>query len=89
MRSQFCSPEGWSFVECDYSQVENRVIAILSGAGKLLHAMSEGLDIHKNAATIFFRVPYEEVTKDQRDHAKFVTHGLNYGRTIPSIAAEH
>ena len=89
LRSQFCSPEGWSFVECDYSQVENRVIAILSGAGKLLHAMSEGLDIHKNAATIFFRVPYEEVTKDQRDHAKFVTHGLNYGRTIPSIAAEH
>ena len=89
LRNMFAAPEGWLFVESDYSQVENRVVALLSGAKKLLDAMRQGHDIHRVAASALYGVPAEEVTYDQRNLAKFVTHGLNYGRSIPSIAAEH
>ena len=51
--------------------------------------MRNGHDIHRTAASALYHIAPEEVTYDQRNLAKFVTHGLNYGRTIPSIAAEH
>jgi len=89
LRQQFAAPPGWLFWHLDYSQAEARTMAILSGCNKLIEAMRSGLDIHKTAAARLRKIPYDSVTKEQRDLVKFVTHGLHYGRTIPSIAGEY
>ena len=99
LRQMFSAPEGWYFAEADYSQIEARVIAHLSGAKALLEAMARGYDIHSNAVSVAYGIPYDEVAAaiaardakmiDLRNTAKFATHGLNYCRSIPSIAAEY
>jgi len=89
LRQQFAAPPGWLFWHLDYRQAEARAMAILSGCNKLIDAMRAGLDIHTTAASKLRHIPYDQVTREQRDLVKFVTHGLHYGRTIPSIAGEY
>jgi len=72
-------PEYDSFLSTDYSQIELRVLAHLSGSKELINAFNNNIDIHKQVASDIFGVPLEEVTKLQRSKAKAVVFGIVYG----------
>ena len=73
------SGEGKIFVAADYSQIELRVLAHLSGEKMLLKAFSEGRDVHMETASWVFGLPSEEITQEQRRFAMVVNFGLLYG----------
>ncbi|OYU83959.1 MAG: DNA polymerase I [Flavobacterium sp. BFFFF2] len=66
-------------VSADYSQIELRIIAALSGETAMIEAFKQGEDIHRSTAAKVFNVPLEEVTKEQRSQAKTVNFGIIYG----------
>ena len=68
-----------TLVSADYSQIELRVIAALSGEENMIAAFKNNEDIHKSTASKVFNVPLEEVTREQRSHAKTVNFGIIYG----------
>ncbi|MGI5831698.1 MAG: DNA polymerase I [Thermoguttaceae bacterium] len=70
-----------TFLSCDYSQIELRVLAHFSKDANLIRAFQEDLDIHTAVAAQIFHVPLEEVTSEQRHKAKAVNFGLAYGQT--------
>ncbi len=78
-RKVFVPGEGFSFIDADYSQIELRILASLSGDKKLIEAYNEGKDIHAITASQVFNVPLEEVTADMRRNAKAVNFGIIYG----------
>lgn len=88
MRACFTSPEGSLLVSADYSQIELRVLASLSGDPALLDAFRHGRDIHARTASLLFDVPIEDVTPDQRRNAKTINFGLIYGMGPQKLAAE-
>jgi DNA polymerase I len=71
--------ENYTLVSADYSQIELRVIAALSGEENMIKAFQNNEDIHKSTASKVFNVPLEEVTREQRSHAKTVNFGIIYG----------
>ncbi|MCG9791555.1 DNA polymerase I [Flavobacterium algicola] len=71
--------KNYTLVSADYSQIELRVIAALSGEENMIAAFKNNEDIHKSTAAKVFNVPLEEVTKEQRSHAKTVNFGIIYG----------
>jgi DNA polymerase-1 len=71
--------ENFTLVSADYSQIELRIIAALSGEENMIKAFQNNEDIHKSTAAKVFNVPLEEVTKEQRSHAKTVNFGIIYG----------
>ena len=71
--------ENYTLVSADYSQIELRIIAALSGEENMIKAFQNHEDIHKSTAAKVFNVPLEEVTKEQRSHAKTVNFGIIYG----------
>jgi DNA polymerase-1 len=71
--------ENYTLVSADYSQIELRVIAALSGEENMIAAFKNNEDIHKSTASKVFNVPLEEVTQEQRSHAKTVNFGIIYG----------
>ncbi|WGK94940.1 MULTISPECIES: DNA polymerase I [Flavobacterium] len=71
--------ENHTLLSADYSQIELRIIAALSGEENMIKAFQHGEDIHKSTAAKVFNVPLEEVTKEQRSHAKTVNFGIIYG----------
>ena len=71
--------ENYTLVSADYSQIELRIIAALSGEENMIKAFQNNEDIHKSTAAKVFNVPLEEVTKEQRSHAKTVNFGIIYG----------
>ncbi len=79
IRKVFTPQEDYIFLDADYSQIELRVLAHLSGDDKLINAYIEGKDIHKTTAAEVFHVPFEEVTPVLRDSAKAVNFGIIYG----------
>lgn len=79
VRQAFVAPEGNVLVAADYSQIELRIMAHLSGDKGLLNAFAEGLDVHKATAAEVFGVTLDEVTSDQRRSAKAINFGLIYG----------
>ncbi|HBD11239.1 MAG TPA: DNA polymerase I [Porticoccaceae bacterium] len=79
IRQAFIAPEGSVLVAADYSQIELRIMAHLSGDAGLLSAFSEGLDIHQATAAEVFGVELETVTPEQRRNAKAINFGLIYG----------
>jgi len=85
-RSIYIPEPGNVFIQADYSQIEMRIAALLAEEKILLEAFEKGEDIHKVVAAEVYGVPYDQVTKDQRDQAKFYVYGLNYGRGAASIA---
>jgi DNA polymerase-1 len=87
MRRLVCTTEGWALVKADYSQMELRILAKLSGDPALLEAFEMGEDHHKATAAKMFGVPPEEVTKKQRSAAKAVGFGIIYGMEAPGLAA--
>lgn len=79
IRDIFVSKDGYSFVDADYSQIELRILAVLSNDEKLIKSYKSGKDIHKITASQVFGVPLEEVSSAQRRNAKAVNFGVVYG----------
>jgi DNA polymerase I len=71
--------ENYTLLAADYSQIELRIIAALSGEENMIAAFQNNEDIHKSTAAKVFNVPLEEVTKEQRSNAKTVNFGIIYG----------
>ena len=79
IRAAFIPQEGWRFVAADYSQVELRILAHLSGEPALIEAFRRGEDIHTRTASEVFHVPPAEVTALQRTLAKSANYAILYG----------
>ena len=79
IRKAFIPKPGYVFVDADYSQVELRVLAHLSGDKVMQNAFRNNIDIHATTASEVFGVPIEDVTDLQRRHAKAVNFGIVYG----------
>lgn len=71
--------ENYTLLSADYSQIELRIIAALSGEENMIAAFKNNEDIHKSTAAKVFNIPLEEVTKEQRSNAKTVNFGIIYG----------
>ena len=79
LRKVFIPREGYSFTDADYSQIELRILASLSGDDKLIEAFNAGQDIHASTAAHVFHVDYKDVTPQMRRNAKAVNFGIVYG----------
>lgn len=86
IRQAFVAPPGRVIVAADYSQIELRIMAHLSGDGGLLNAFSEDKDIHQATAAEVFGMQLDEVTADQRRSAKAINFGLIYGMSAFGLA---
>jgi len=81
IRRAFVAEEGWLLLAADYSQVELRVLAHISGDPTMLDAFARGEDIHASTAAAIYDVPLDEVTSDQRRVAKMTNFAISYGVT--------
>ncbi|QGX63751.1 DNA polymerase I [Alteromonas mediterranea] len=88
VRQAFVPRKGNKFVAADYSQIELRIMAHLSGDRGLLDAFAHGKDIHKATASEVFGVPLDEVTTEQRRSAKAINFGLIYGMSAFGLAKQ-
>ncbi|MEW8029657.1 MAG: DNA polymerase I [Candidatus Thiodiazotropha sp.] len=88
IRRAFVPQPGWKMLAADYSQIELRIMAHLSGDEGLLRAFSEGRDIHRATAAEVFEVPLERVTTEQRRSAKAINFGLIYGMSAFGLARQ-
>ena len=86
IRKMFVAPRGSVLVDADYSQIELRLLAHISGDATMQKAFADGEDIHAVTASQVFGVPLAEVTKLQRSHAKAVNFGIVYGISAFSLA---
>lgn len=88
IRAAFIAPEGYKIVSADYSQIELRIMAHLSGDKSLLDAFKHGLDIHRATAAEVFGVALDKVTDEQRRHSKAINFGLIYGMSAFGLAKQ-
>jgi DNA polymerase-1 len=88
IRQAFIAPPGWEIVSADYSQIELRVLAHLSGDKALLEAFASGDDIHSRTASDVFGVFPEMVNPDMRRQAKVINFGVLYGMSAFGLAKE-
>ncbi len=88
IREAFVAPEGCLIMACDYSQIELRIMAHLSGDKGLLQAFHDDVDIHQSTASEVFNVPYGEVDSDRRRAAKAINFGLMYGMSAFGLARQ-
>jgi len=88
IRTAFVAPEGSSIVSADYSQIELRIMAHLSGDERLLDAFAHGEDVHRATASEIFGVTPLEVGPDQRRVAKSINFGLIYGMSAFGLARQ-
>lgn len=72
--------KGWVYLSADYSQIELRLLAHMSGDPALIQAFIDGEDIHQHTASVVFHVPMDQVTKEMRSRAKAVNFGIIYGQ---------
>jgi DNA polymerase-1 len=86
IRQAFIAPPGWVVMAADYSQVELRIMAHLSGDEGLLRAFHTGGDVHRATAAEVFGVPPAEITTNQRRAAKAINFGLMYGMSAFGLA---
>jgi DNA polymerase-1 len=80
IRRGFVPRAGWSFLVADYSQIELRLMAHLSGDPAFIEAFHQGGDIHRQTAALIFGVPVEQVTPDMRARAKTINFATIYGQ---------
>ena len=88
IREAFIAPDGWFIVSADYSQIELRIMAHISRDTGLIHAFSEGQDIHRATAAEVFGVSVERVNPEQRRYAKVINFGLIYGMSEFGLATQ-
>jgi len=88
IRQAFIAPKGYCLLAADYSQIELRIMAHLSGDEGLLRAFAEDRDIHQATAAEVFGVPLEQVSSDQRRSAKAINFGLIYGMSAFGLARQ-
>ncbi len=86
VRKAFIPDEGCEFLSADYSQIELRIMAHLSGDENMIEAFNNGHDIHAATAAKIYHLPIEEVTSDQRRKAKTANFGIIYGITVFGLA---
>lgn len=86
IREAFIAPPGSVIVSADYSQIELRIMAHISGDAAMLKAFAEGEDIHRATAAEIFGIPGEEVQSEQRRYAKVINFGLIYGMSAFGLA---
>ena len=79
VRKVFKPAEGCVYIDADYSQIELRILAHISGDKNMIEAFNNGEDIHRQAASMVFGIPMDKVTKEQRSDAKAVNFGIVYG----------
>lgn len=88
IRQAFIAPEGYRILAADYSQIELRIMAHLSGDEGLCVAFAEGLDIHRATAAEVFGEPLDRVSSEQRRSAKAINFGLIYGMSAFGLARQ-
>ena len=88
IREAFVAPEGCLIMACDYSQIELRIMAHLSGDPGLLKAFHDNIDVHQATASEVFDVPYDEVDGDHRRAAKAINFGLMYGMSAFGLSRQ-
>lgn len=88
IRQAFIAPKGYKLVSADYSQIEMRIMAHLSGDKNLKKAFLADHDVHRSTAAEVFGVKPEEVTSDQRRAAKAINYGLIYGMSAFGLAQQ-
>jgi DNA polymerase-1 len=88
IRQAFIAPAGFSLVAADYSQIELRIMAHLSGDAGLLRAFAEDRDVHQATAAEVFAVALSDVTPDHRRSAKAINFGLIYGMSAFGLARQ-
>lgn len=89
IRSVFVPGEGYeALMSCDYSQVELRIMADLSGDEALIEAFRSGADFHKYVASMVYKLPVDQITGDQRSHVKAMSYGLAYGLSTYGLAQQ-
>ena len=86
VRKAFIPEEGEEFLSADYSQIELRIMAHLSGDSNMINDFTSGHDIHAATAAKIYKKPIEEVTKDERRKAKTANFGIIYGISVFGLA---
>ncbi|MES2887068.1 MAG: DNA polymerase I [Pseudomonadota bacterium] len=87
VREAFIAPPGHVLMSADYSQIELRIMAHISGDTNLLKAFTDGVDVHRATAAEIFSVTPEAVNSEQRRYAKVINFGLIYGMSAFGLAA--
>ena len=85
IRNAFIPEKGFTMVSLDYSQMELRIAAFLSGDKKLIEIFKKGEDVHASVAASVFKVPINEVTSDMRRKAKVINFGILYGMGVLAL----
>ncbi|MBD3400021.1 MAG: DNA polymerase I [Candidatus Coatesbacteria bacterium] len=88
IRAAFTAPTGWKLVSADYSQIELRLLAHVSGETRLIEAFRSGVDVHAATAATLFECDPDEVTPEQRNSAKIVNYSLIYGKGVYGLARD-
>ncbi|MBI4065942.1 hypothetical protein HY412_02005 [Candidatus Kaiserbacteria bacterium] len=88
IRKAFVAPAGFSLVALDYSQIELRIAAILSGDKKLCDIFKNGRDVHTEVATQVFHVAPDKVDAEMRRRAKIINFGILYGMGVNALRAQ-
>lgn len=85
IRKAFVAEKGYQLVSLDYSQIELRLAAILSGDKKLIEIFKNGEDVHAGVAARVFKVPKDKVDKTMRNKAKVINFGILYGMGVNAL----
>lgn len=88
LRRFFVAPQGKKLIDADYSQIELRLLACISGDQNMINAFQNGVDIHTVTASQVFGVPPEAVTPEMRKSAKAVNFGIVYGISAFSLSED-
>lgn len=88
IRHAFIAPAGFVLAAFDYSQIELRIAAILSGDEKLINIFKSGRDVHAEVAALVFNVSADKVDREMRRRAKIINFGILYGMGVNALKAE-
>ena len=88
MRKFFVAQEGWTLVDADYSQIELRILAHISGDKNMIEGFRQGADIHRMTASQVFHVPFDEVPPELRSRSKAINFGIVYGISAYSLSQD-